>query len=99
MNQEQFDSLIELLEGIGLEPYSYSGRGMYGKRCLAVDTDSPLETMAIIALEAVDVATELEDARDTIEALQYPSSDSMGRSSVLYWSRIEWLGHSEDSDD
>ena len=31
--------LIKKIEALGLEPYSYSGRGMYGDRYVAVDVD------------------------------------------------------------
>jgi hypothetical protein len=37
----QSHSLIESLEDRGFEPTSYSGRGMYRARCVAVILDSP----------------------------------------------------------
>lgn len=36
----QADSLITVLQGKGLKPFNYSGRGMYGRRCIAVELES-----------------------------------------------------------
>jgi hypothetical protein len=33
------DKLIELIEDTGRQPVSYSGRGMFGEKCVAVELD------------------------------------------------------------
>lgn len=37
MGQLKYETLIQKLENQGAEPYAYSGRFMYGDRCVAVN--------------------------------------------------------------
>lgn len=74
-----FQDLYTSLETLGYKPYSYSGRSMYGKKCLAVNLDS--------AIDMWDLAQAL--ALDNIE-ISAPELDSMGRGIVVYWPSIKW---------
>ena len=72
------DEYIELIEEIANEEggeviYGYSGRGMYGKECVA------------IACDDADRAIYLAGQKD----LPMPVSDSMGRRCVVYWPNIK----------
>ena len=91
MNREQFEKLIEACERVDLEPYSYSGRAMYGRRCLAFDCGNPLEGLLSIARAIADQAEDIDEARDMLDSLNEPSFDSMGREYVVYFPHIEWI--------
>lgn len=61
------------------EVQAYSGRGMYRKQCagVIVDDDSDMFRLGVILGQAgLDPAP--------------PSSDSMGRSVIVYWRGLEW---------
>lgn len=85
-------NLREALLKAGYAPYSYSGRAMYGKRCVAVDMDDTsgmLELGHAIGASGVEVELgELKQAR----------TDSMGRGIVVYWPYSAW-DPAWDSDD
>jgi hypothetical protein len=65
-------TLRERLEEAGFETRSYSGRGMFGKECLAVTADSDRDVFAAIE------PAEIKAAR----------IDSMGRRVVAYWPAV-----------
>lgn len=72
---------------------SYSGRGMYGKECVGVTLDISqfAEFCARAALFARDIDSEdmaLEE--DLCYVLSTTNWDSMGRSTIYYWPRLEW---------
>lgn len=68
-------SIIQRLKDEGFDTCSYSGRGMYGKRCVSVYI-RPNE----IWKEA--------DVRDLIG--KAPTTDSMGKGIVAYWPDLTW---------
>ena len=98
---------VELLEHAGYEPQSYSGRCMYGKRCVSVNIDrgvSAAKVAAEVMREAVSqtldnapddmIADELTDRIDALASvLSETREDSMG--GVVYWPDVKW----EKSDD
>lgn len=74
---------------------TYSGRGMYGATCAAINLDSTGDLVALgIAATAV---------LDEPEVLASPSIDSMGYGIVAYWRNIEVIevpeGLDEDEDE
>ena len=70
--------LIDALEEHDIEPnLSYSGRGMYGERCVAVHCGGR---------NNVDEDDVLDAVKD-IPGAQHPASDSLGLGTVLYWPR------------
>jgi hypothetical protein len=83
----KFLELLDMLacRGIIGEPESYSGRAMYGKRCVCVMGDEITEWG--LALQLAAIAPDFDvDVYDIPE----PTTDSMGRSFVMYWPRLEW---------
>ena len=93
------DSLMqEIAEEAGLNPRSYSGRGMFGKQCLAITTDAnPFLAMAQLiesARQNTDPDQALEDLQD---ALSSASMDQMGLGTVIYFKDIPFT--MDDSDD
>lgn len=82
-------TLQEMFEDAGLACRSYSGRGMYGERCLAVEFDAIGEILNAVAIggdAAVEHARTLARAR----------TDSMGRGSILYFPGVPFVGTDSD---
>lgn len=82
-SEQESKALITALEDAGYEPRSYSGRGMYGKECVAISGED---------VSAWDVARALwfnnldEEDMDVPE----PRQDQMGLGTVLYWPSYRW---------
>ncbi len=87
--------LIAALRGAGHEPYGYSGRCMYGRRCVAVDLGSVRE---IFSLGHSLGGSGADDPGP-------PAVDSMGLGVVAYWPHVAWPegphpdGSSRDEDE
>ena len=73
--------LIKALAESGFDPRSYSGRGMYGKTCVAVSDTTPWDVAKALFSEQYD--GEFDD-------LPEPHADSLGLGSVIYWPRYAW---------
>jgi hypothetical protein len=89
MNQANI--FVEALQNAGYEPRSYSGRGMYGKQCVAVVTDDNAFKVGVL------VMAELPEEFDTY-LLESVEDDSMGLSTVIYWPDVKWI-NTEDSEE
>jgi len=66
----------------------YSGRGMYGKNCIAITCDYPLITLSQLFAYIVDSEEDITGF-DVEKALGEPIEDSMGMSSILYFPHIK----------
>lgn len=87
-------ALQELFENNDIKFRSYSGRGMYGKECLAVTTDqfdgdNPVATVVEIVQLMLDDVTCNSDRNDILDDLRRSYMDSMGRSNVIYFPHIK----------
>lgn len=85
--RDELEILNELAHEFGGEreraPRTYSGRGMYGVRCMGITTDNP------------DGLVEEAAAR----GLRGARRDNMGLSTIVYWPRIEApVGYDDDDD-
>ncbi|NDB86611.1 MAG: hypothetical protein EB127_28545 [Alphaproteobacteria bacterium] len=81
-------SFQELLEQVGYDPISYSGRGMFGKTCIGVVTSD-------IGSLVADVVSLLNGSHystfdEVSDAFRYMKTDSMGRDMIVYFPRIEY---------
>lgn len=100
---------IELLETAGYKPESYSGRAMYGYRCVAVIIDGPqgLVGLGLALAEACDTDETGEGGPlpDELTTLIHflrrgERTDSMGRTgTVVYWPDIAWPEDRKEDDD
>lgn len=80
-------TLIDLLEAAGYFARSYSGRAMYGARCVGVDLDDAGELFKLgVKIGLASVGSQVELARD----LAAPNTDGMGRGIIAYWRWIPW---------
>lgn len=93
------DNIEQLLENAGFEPRSYSGRGMYGKQCLAVEAGSPFDILSAV-LEVVSWSdTPKEDADTLAKAFKCVRTDSLGLGVVVYFPNIPYDKVNEDNDE
>ena len=98
-------AIIEAARNAGLDVRSYSGRGMYGAKCLGIDFDSsytPVYVVCEIARAFMDNSDmSLRDSQSKLHEMLYQlgtkaRTDSMGMGQIVYWPDIEW--QDEDSD-
>jgi len=86
-------SLQTILENVSDEASdvqlrSYSGRGMHGKKCLAVTGATVGELMAAIIMQLVCFKG---DHYEVAEAIENHQTDSLGRGIVIYFPGVEYL--------
>ena len=86
-----------LLEDAGLTPRSYSGRGMYGKECLGVNTDMSAMAVAGWLIKALKETVDDESQWDELADILYDTViDSMGRGIIMYWPSIAFEGEENE---
>jgi len=72
-----------------VEPYSYSGRAMYGKTCLAINADSMSDLIGFV--QEVTLSTALNNRHPLQEfskIMNAVRSDQMGLGLVYYWPSV-----------
>lgn len=76
--------LQTVLTDLGYEPRAYSGRGMFGEKCLAVDLDG---SAATLWASLYGPTAALSDGDDGIvaKAIRNSREDSMGHGIVVYF--------------
>lgn len=94
--------LQKALEATDRETRSYSGRGMYGKSCLAFTVDSG--DLGEVVADLMQYVAEKGDTDrfivDSIsDAFRNMSSDSMGMGSVYYFKRIPYVASETEEDE
>lgn len=91
LTAEQQTNFIDLLEdvnnhhGIFTSVRSYSGRGMYGRQCVAISGEyiNPFVVALLLAERAPLHGIDVID-------IPVPDTDSLGRGIVVYWPQVEW---------
>ena len=75
----------QILEAAGFECASYSGRGMYGEKCLSFTIEG--NAAAKIGRVFADVLEVIEPEENEVasHAFRRMREDSLGRSTVLYF--------------
>ena len=66
----------------------YSGRGMYGDRCIGVVCADPVGLAIELGIELGRSVQSGRVSEEIAEAFQRPQIDSMGRSQIIYWPRL-----------
>ena len=87
-------TLQELIEDLGYETRSYSGRGMYGRECLGVTVDNPI----FFALELGQEIGANEDCGNWGKNLPRISWDSMGLDYIVYFPNVPYDEENEYED-
>ena len=80
-------------EDNNLEPFSYSGRGMGGKRCVAVR--STLEKV----LAAIIYGVTDSNREELAEACRRVETDNLGHDIVVYFPYVEFEEEEDESDE
>lgn len=83
--------LQKVLEDLGYEVSSYSGRGMYGKTCLGINVDSSDILGKLGKIMADLVRDTPEEFREGVAAgLRRVKTDSMGKGMIVYFPDVEF---------
>lgn len=82
-----FDDDDDEFYGSYLTP-DYSGRGMYGDRCIGVVCADPTRLAVNLGIELGRCVLLGSISEEIAEAFQRPQIDSMGRSQIIYWPRL-----------
>lgn len=79
-------TLKDIIESAGYQTRTYSGRGMYGKECLAVSLHDVSEQEFYADLIE---KTDGSDAKQVSSALRNARMDNLGRGTILYFPSIQ----------
>lgn len=87
--------LTDAIDGAGYQPRSYSGRGMFGRKCVGVVTEqgmSPFKIAADIALHLVSSSGSHSSAEEKLHELTELNvkQDSMGLDTIIYFPDVQW---------
>jgi hypothetical protein len=83
------EKLIYLCQSADLNYRAYSGRGMYGKYCLGITHSHPVEVITTLFSVALEFDWTREELVDLCNMLESSRTDSMGLSTIIYWSKLE----------
>jgi len=100
----------EILENAGREVYAYSGRAMYGTKCLAFDLDGSIpQEMAQLSTDIMnycydnlsrDSAEELINEMETfLDIIAEAKTDDMGLGTVIYFPNMTWNENLDEESD
>ncbi len=73
---------------------SYSGRGMFGRSCVGVDTN---DVFGFIA-DVLEIA-QPGDVYSLSQVLRNSRQDSMGRSSIIYWPDLPYTEEGDEDEE
>lgn len=95
--------LQKLLEDAGYTTCSYSGRGMYGKKCLGVTIkNGGYGNFMADMIESVCSLDDSGEINEISQATRSMRSDSMGLDEIVYFKDVEystdWNDDEEDED-
>jgi len=96
---EQFREICEAFEGAGYDVREYSGRGMYGKKCLGVVCGNPLVAYCDAIQEFANMNEDASEVSEFIDTLGHAQMDSMGLSSILYFPHVQWQEENEETEE
>ena len=65
----------------------YSGRGMFGSRCVGIVCDNPLSTLSAFFAYIIDSDDNIGGC-EVQDALGNPEEDSMGMRNILYFPKL-----------
>lgn len=92
--------LLPCADSDTLSPFPYSGRGMFGKKCVAVESKSFKDFCTDFMDLALDQATDLLDGensmRDVVQLIRDAQTDNLGKNIVVYWPDETWTETSSD---
>ncbi len=90
MNSKEF---YKILTERGADVRAYSGRFMFGKRCIGVSIDS--NAYGLIA-ECVAVIEDEQERLELVKIFRNTKEDSLGLGSIIYWPNMLWDSETMD---
>lgn len=97
--KEGTKELKDLIEAAGYEARDYSGRAMFGDRCLAFTTEQGTSELRAFADMIDETAGDLEQIEVLSKAMRNARVDSMGLGLVIYFPAFEYDEQEDDEDD
>ncbi len=92
-------TLQSVLQDIGYETRSYSGRNMYDRECLGVVTEDSIGTMfGAILRHVAEKRLHLRTVDEIAEGIEDIRTDDMGRSTVVYFPSVAFEAPEETDD-
>ena len=91
----------EILDNVN-ETYSYSGRAMYGDKCLAVSISRDASIAGFVADVMLTFVNEYGDSREgetLVSIFERSKTDSMGLDTVLYFPTVKWNSEWDNEDE
>lgn len=88
------DKFLELIDGAGYSHMDYSGRGMYGEKCIGIDIDGDSVAKFVSAIwaefiyQSEDLPTD-DQADGLNEIFASAQTDSLGLGVVIYFSKLK----------
>lgn len=96
MDSNTIEMINNFFEQMG-DTRSYSGRGMYGKKCLALAYDGNVGAFVADMLRtAASEDINLEVLADVLEDMK---SDNLGRDTIYYFPAIPYVGNDNSEED
>jgi hypothetical protein len=92
MNQQETKEFINVLRACGHEPFSYSNKRTYGKKCIGTMVDHNVSSFSLGVSVALHLAEECEN-RDMLSLIIDLASceDSSGYNKVIYFPELNWI--------
>ena len=81
------ENFIEIIKRCDFNYRKYSGRAMYGKECIAIDSDS--SNTYSITLQLIQSCEDMEEVYEMCDILQDTRIDSMGVYYVVYFPKVK----------
>jgi hypothetical protein len=103
LNATETTTLCTIIAKNGRDFRSYSGRGMFGKKCLAISGESVKDCMRKVSEVVLTLMDNYADEPkrmylDMVQTLMCPDADSMGTGVVLYWRDLPAPTFKDDDD-
>lgn len=94
MSKEVFNKLKQLIEDAGYEAISYSGRGMFGNKCIGFECPDVITGTAALFDACMDQNLSSGDLKGDYyllsENFKQSKTDNMGLGYIIYFPNIEW---------
>ena len=94
-NHHAPERLIALIEAAGYDPAPYSGRVMYGRRCVSFVAGPAAAATDVMA----DLGAESDDLAEYVATLRAVRMDEMGRDTVFHWPDVAWPAATDTAED
>jgi hypothetical protein len=97
--------LQSIIEEAGFTCRSYSGRCMYGKKCLGVEVNGPFGEFFSNLVEPIadlargDGIRAYRDVEDVAEGIRSMATDNMGLDMIVYFKEVPFFDEDHDEEE